>query len=55
MGAKEVSARWLKTSKALKKEDQIYGQKIAEMAPSSFFSIKRTLICNRIPSVMNGI
>ena len=32
MGVKEVSARWLKTSKALKKEDQIYGQKIAEMA-----------------------
>ena len=32
MGAKEVSARWLKTSKALKKEDQIYGQKIAKMA-----------------------
>jgi hypothetical protein len=25
-------ARWLKTSKALKKEDQVYGQKIAEMA-----------------------
>jgi hypothetical protein len=32
MGAKEVSARWMKTSKALKKEDQVYGQKIAEMA-----------------------
>jgi len=32
MGAKEISARWLKTSKALKKEDQIYGQKGAEMA-----------------------
>ena len=32
MGAKEISARWLKTSKALKKEDQIYGQKVAEMA-----------------------
>ena len=31
MGAKEVSARWLKASKALKKEDQIYGQKLAEM------------------------
>jgi hypothetical protein len=26
MGAKEVSARWLKASRALKKEDQIYGQ-----------------------------
>jgi hypothetical protein len=32
MGVKEVSARWLKTSKALKKEDQIYGLKVAEMA-----------------------
>ena len=32
MGVKEVSARWLKASKALKKEDQIYGQKVAEMA-----------------------
>jgi hypothetical protein len=32
MGVKDVSARWLKTSKALKKEDQVYGQKLAEMA-----------------------
>ena len=32
MGVKDVSARWLKVSKALKKEDQIYGQKLAEMA-----------------------
>ena len=32
MGAKEVSARWLKASRALKKEDQIYGQRLAEMA-----------------------
>ncbi len=32
MGVKEVSARWLKASKALKKEDQVYGQKVAEMA-----------------------
>ena len=31
IGAKEVSARWLKASRALKKEDQIYGQKLAEM------------------------
>jgi hypothetical protein len=31
-GIKHVSARWLKASKALKKEDQIYGQKVAEMA-----------------------
>jgi len=31
MAAKEVSARWLKASRALKKEIQIYGQKLAEM------------------------
>jgi hypothetical protein len=31
IGAKEVSARWLKASRALKKEDQIYGQRLAEM------------------------
>jgi len=32
MGVREVSARWLKASKALKKEDQIYGLKVAELA-----------------------
>jgi hypothetical protein len=32
MGVKEVSARWFKASKALKKEYQIYGQKVADMA-----------------------
>ena len=32
MGVKDVSARWLKASRALKKEDQVYGQKVAEMA-----------------------
>ncbi len=32
MGVKDVSARWLKASKALKKEDQVYGQRLAEMA-----------------------
>lgn len=32
MGIKDVSAKWLKASKALKKEDQILGQKLAEMA-----------------------
>lgn len=32
MSAKDVSARWLKTSRALKKKDQVYGQKLAEMA-----------------------
>lgn len=32
MGVKDVSARWMKASKALKKEDQVYGQRLAEMA-----------------------
>ena len=32
MTVKDVSSRWMKASKALKKEDQIYGQMIAEMA-----------------------
>ena len=32
MGVKDVSARWLNTSKALKKEDRVYGEKLAEMA-----------------------
>ena len=32
MGVKDVSARWLRASKVLKKEDQICGQKVAEMA-----------------------
>ena len=32
MGVKDVSARWLKASKAMKKEDQIYGQMVAAMA-----------------------
>jgi hypothetical protein len=31
MGAKEVSARRLKASRALKREDQIYGQRLTEM------------------------
>jgi hypothetical protein len=32
MSVKDVSARWLKANRARKKEDQIYGQKLAEMA-----------------------
>ena len=32
MEVKDVSARWLKASRALKKEDQVYGQRLAEMA-----------------------
>jgi len=32
MGLKDISVRWLKASKALKKEDQDYGRKLGEMA-----------------------
>ncbi len=32
MGVKDVSARWLNASNVLKKDDQIYGQMVAEMA-----------------------
>jgi hypothetical protein len=32
LGVKDVSARWMKASRALKKEEQVYGQKVAEMA-----------------------
>jgi hypothetical protein len=32
MGVKDVAGRWAKASRALKKEDQVYGQKLAEMA-----------------------
>ena len=32
LGAKEVSARWVKAGRALKKEDQVYGQRLVEMA-----------------------
>lgn len=31
MGSQEVAQRWLKASRALSKDDQIYGQRIAEM------------------------
>jgi hypothetical protein len=32
MGVKELSGRWLKTSRCLKKEDQEYGLKLVELA-----------------------
>lgn len=31
MGSQEVAARWLKASRALNTDDQIYGQRLAEM------------------------
>ena len=31
IGSQEVAARWLKASRALNKDDQIYGQRLAEM------------------------
>ena len=48
MGVKDVSARWLKASKALKKEDQVYGQKLAEMAKKhsseAFYAVFSALV-----------
>lgn len=32
MGVKEVSTKWLRAIKALKKEDRVYGQRLEEMA-----------------------
>ncbi len=32
MGVKDVSSRWLKASRALRKDDQIHGQMVAQMA-----------------------
>ena len=32
MDVKDVAARWLKASRVLKKEDQVYREKVAEMA-----------------------
>lgn len=32
MGVKNVSNRWLNAKRALKKDDQVYAQKLAEMA-----------------------
>jgi len=44
MDIKDVSARWLKASRVLKKEDQVYGQKVAEMAKKhsreSFYALE---------------
>jgi len=31
MGSQEVAARWLKASRALSKDDRVYGQRLAEM------------------------
>jgi hypothetical protein len=31
MGSQEVAQRWLKASQALSKDEQIYGQRLAEM------------------------
>jgi hypothetical protein len=36
MGSQEVAARWLGASRALSKEDQIYGQRLAEMVKMHF-------------------
>jgi hypothetical protein len=51
MGVKDVSARWLKASRALKKEDQVYGQKIADMArkhsSEAFYALDDQLLKQR--------
>jgi hypothetical protein len=41
MGSQEVAQRWLKASRALSKDDQIYGQRIADMIKmgSSLFRV----------------
>ena len=31
MGSQEVAQRWIKASRALSRDDQVYGQKLAEM------------------------
>ncbi len=32
MGVKDIAARWTKASRALNKEDQVYGLRLSEMA-----------------------
>lgn len=43
MGSHEVANRWLKASRALNTEDQVYGQRVAEMikmhSSESFYAI----------------
>jgi hypothetical protein len=43
MGSQEVAQRWLKASRALSKEDQIYGQRLAELikmhSSESFYAL----------------
>jgi hypothetical protein len=43
MGSQEVAQRWIKASRAMSKEDQIYGQRLAEMvkmhSSESFYAL----------------
>jgi len=43
MASQDVAQRWLKASRALKKEDQMYGQRLAEMvkihSSESFYAL----------------
>jgi hypothetical protein len=32
MGVKEISERWLRARRALRREDQVYAERLAEMA-----------------------
>jgi len=53
MGVKDVAATRLKASQGLKKEDQIYGQKVAEMAKKhsseAFYALDDPLKQRRSP------
>ena len=45
MGSQDVAQRWLKTSRALSKDDQMYGQRLAEMSrrtPANLSNLKTT-------------
>jgi hypothetical protein len=47
MGSQEVAQRWLKASRALNKDDQIYGQRLADMvkmhSSEAFYAINDPL------------
>ncbi|MFZ2473371.1 MAG: hypothetical protein WAW52_15685 [Methanothrix sp.] len=55
MSVKDVSFKWLKASRAFKKEDQIYGQKLAEMAKKrsskTFYALDDSLEASGVLSI----
>ncbi len=50
MGVKDVAARQAKASRALKKEDQVYGQMLAEMAKKHSSEAFMRFIIRRVTS-----